>query len=171
MAHPAGARSGEFTATLSVEGRRCIVQALPGSALGRATGLVCVVDSAARMRGARTWLPHRILVAADEAARASAITDLLGERADWTFGAIVVLADETGDPGLLELRSPIPLVRVVRPPDRECVRRAVRLSVEVATSPIVAPSLPARGLDRRRRVPSRSAHGVPGTTHQIHHPA
>ena len=165
MGHPAEARPGRVVATLSVEGRSCAAHVLPGSALGSATGLAVVVDRLEALHDALTWLPGRILVVTGDAASSAVLATLLQDRPDWSFGAIVVLTDESFEG--TGMRCPIPLVRVTRLSDRECVRRAVRLSVAVGY-PAVAPSLPARGVDRRRRVAGRAARGVPGTIHHGH---
>ena len=110
-------------------------------------------------------MPGRVLVLSDAALSPGCLRRLLGTTDLATFAGVVVLADDASDAALLaSARADIPMVLVSRQPDRERVRRAVRVSIEVepATRPVVAvpPPRPARA---RRIAPVVTPSAVPGT--------
>lgn len=158
-------RRAGSVATLSVEGRACAARALPGSAVGRASGLVALAQCGRGVADAVGWMPGRILVLSDAALSPPCLRWLLSSTDLTNFAGVVVLADDASQVGpLAAAGAGIPMVLVSRGPDRERVRRAVRVSIEVApaTRP-VAPVPPPRPAPNRRSASNVTASTVPGT--------
>lgn len=159
-----GARTGACSqASLSVEGRVCTARPLPASRVGAACGLAVVADSAAATRDATRWMPGRILVLTEPGLAACAADGVLVDLARWGFAAVVLLVDD--DPAVPVDWPDLPIVLVSRPQDQECIRRAVRVSVEVVDTPArVAVPHPRH---QRRRLSAWHERGgstrVPGT--------
>jgi hypothetical protein len=160
-------------ATVITEGRECQARALPGSAVGSATGPVVLADCVSTLHASAGWMPGRILVLTEHAATLEILDELLDAPNALGFVGIVVLADERstslaqeGDPPSRSIAA-IPVVLVSRAQDRECVRHAVRLSLQVQDTAIEAPiPAPRHHLRRRGAPPGRSrdgSHRVPGT--------
>lgn len=174
-----GTRRGEqCRATLSAEGRQCDVEPLSWSVAGSATGLAVIAESARSLAQASGWMPGRILVLTEACARLDEARSIVVDPSALGFAAIVLLAadesaltpgpDASGDDGPERPRTAVPVVLVSRTQDQECVRHAVRITVEVHDTPVTAPSIPGPRHQRRRRalLPWRAPdgiHRVPGT--------
>ena len=163
-----GVRQGErHQATLSVEGRPCTVRPHPASGLGTASGPVVIADCTRGIEEAISWMPGRILVLTDGAADAGILIELLADPQVGGFAAIVLLpgvVDVTSGP---RQRADVPIVLVSRPQDQECVRRAVRITLEVHDRVEQIVGIPEpRHLRRRHPRARRSTeqgHRMPGT--------
>jgi hypothetical protein len=174
-----GTRRGEqCRATLSAEGRTCDVDPLSWSVAGSATGLVVIADSARSLQQASCWMPGRILVLTEACACLDEARSILVDPSALGFAGIVLLADDESalaleqgagrDDGPPRPTTTVPVVLVTRAQDQECVRHAVRITVEVHDTPVSAPTVPGPRHHRRRRalVPWHAAdgtHRVPGT--------
>ena len=167
-------RGARAHATVSVEGRECQARPLSGSAVGSATGPALLADCVGTIRDAVGWMPGRILVLADDAATRDVLDELLDAPNALGFAGVVLLAEERSAPVAEEGKplgrttAGIPVVVVSRAQDRECVRHAIRISLDVqdTTAPEVAIPAPRHHLRRRLASPWRShggSHRVPGT--------
>ena len=167
MAHATGARTGGSSlATLSVEGRACAAHPIGASAVGTASGLAVVADSAQAARDATRWMPGRILVLTERGLTACVEDGVLADLARWGFAAVVLLVAE--DPVVPAAWPHLPIVVVRRSQDQEQVRRAVRISVEVVDAPGTDSAIPHPRHRRRRQrlapwLSREGAHRVPGT--------
>ncbi|MGB7981499.1 MAG: hypothetical protein WCF36_11985 [Candidatus Nanopelagicales bacterium] len=105
---------------------------MPGSGLGQALGLGVLARTIIAVRSALDWMPGRILVLADDGL-AEACQERIAHSAHLrTLAGIVVLADDEMDLShLAAVESSVPMVLVVRSHDQRCLRRAVRIGVEV----------------------------------------
>lgn len=174
-----GTRRGEqYRATLSAEGRACDVEPVSWSVAGSATGLVVIADSARSLQQASGWMPGRILVLTETCARLDEARSIVVDPSALGFAGIVLLADDesalaleaasNGDVGPDRPRTTVPVVLVSRAQDQECVRHAVRITVEVHDRPVPAPAVPSPRHHHRRRalLPWKApdgTHRVPGT--------
>jgi hypothetical protein len=168
VTHAIGVRQGErHQARLSVEGRPCTVRAHPASGLGTASGLVAIADSTRGIQEAFSWMPGRILVLTDEAADANILIELLGDPQVGGFAAIVLLPGQVDVTSAPRQHAEVPIVLVNRPQDQECVRRAVRVTLEVHDRSEQGVGIPEpRHLRRRHPRARRSTeqgHRMPGT--------
>ncbi len=149
-------------ALLDVEGRACEVRPLRGTGIGRVCGPAVVVDSLEALRVATGWLPGRVLVLGPDAIEPACLA-ILDRLPAGAFAAIVVLTDDVA--ALAGLNLPggqVPAVAVLRPTDRDMVRRGILICVTVADRSEVRHRVPAPRRPRRRPgVTQRS--GVPGT--------
>jgi len=145
---------------------------------GSATGLVVIADSARSLQQASGWMPGRILVLTPACACLEEARRILVDPSALGFAGIVLLTDDESamapgpsaarDDGPAQPTTTVPVVLVSRAQDQECVRHAVRISVEVHDAPVSAPTVPGPRHHRRRRalVPRNAAdgtHRVPGT--------
>ncbi len=154
-----------LSAEVSADGRSCAAHAVPGSGLGRVLGLGVLARTAAAVRSALDWMPGRILVLADDGLVGQCQERVAHSAHLRTLAGIVVLAEEGADlTRLAQVESCVPVVQISRAHDQRCLRRAVRIGVEVRRG---APQVDLRP----HRVPQpRTAaarvyadSGVPGT--------
>ncbi len=100
--------------------------------MGQVLGLGVLADTAAALRSALDWMPGRILVLAEEGLTAACQEQVVDSAHLSTLAGVVVLAHDEMDLTCLEqVACAIPVVRVARSHDQRCLRRAVRIGVEV----------------------------------------
>ena len=158
-------RGGGYGASLSVDGRVCAARPVTGSALGHATGLVVVARSDRDVAAAAAWLPGRVLVLSHPALEADCLRRLLATTELSAFAGLIALADERTDLGPLAVAQVgIPMVRAVREPDRDRIRRAVRAVIDVSPVDTRGGFVPSPRRERQHRSsPPITGSSVPGT--------
>lgn len=156
--------AGHHTASLNVDGRAFEARPLRGSALGQATGLAVVAPTERDVLEAVAQLPGRVLILCSEAITRQTVPVVVNSAHLETFVAIVVVTDDPADLGRIAVSGvPIPIVVVSREVDREWLRRAVRVTVGVRADGQAEVDVRSHRPERRRRVPSSSSLGAPGT--------
>jgi hypothetical protein len=150
---------------LSIDGREFTAQPVPGTGVGRVSGLCVRGTSPQSVRAALDWMPGRILVLADSGLAANCLASVARSAHLDTLSAIVVLADPGTDLGpLSHVECLVPVVVVTRESDQERVRRALRLVVEVGPGDPGTVDLRAASPPRPRRGGSATiVLGTPGT--------
>jgi hypothetical protein len=150
---------------LSVDGREFAARPVPGTGVGRVSGLCVRGTSPQSVRAALDWMPGRILVLADSGLAAECLVSVARSAHLDTLSAIVVLADPGTDLGpLSQVESAVPVVVISRESDQERVRRALRLVVEVRAGDPGTVDLRTAAPPRPRRGGSASiVLGTPGT--------
>jgi hypothetical protein len=159
-------RSGHsLLAALFADGRECAARPVRGTGVARVTGLCVVSTSPHSVRAALDWMPGRVLILADGGLAPECLTSVAHSAQLDTLSAIVVLAAEGIDLGLLSrVDSAVPVVLVPRESDQQWVRRAVRLVVEVRAGDPAMVDLRTHHPPRPRRGGSASIIlGTPGT--------
>jgi len=150
-------------AVVTADGRSCSARPVDGGGLGCVTGPAVLATSEEDVRTALNWMPGRILVLAEAALEPRALTLVVPSAHLATLLGLVLLGEDGLDVSMLaDVDSVVPVVSVERASDQRCVRRSVRLMVDVHAD--VPPSVdlrshrPARA--HRSGVPLRS--GSPG---------
>ena len=159
-------RSGHaLVGVLSVDGREFAAQPVPGTGVGRVSGLCVRGTSPQSVRAALDWMPGRILVLADSGIAPECLVSVARSAHLDTLSGIVVLADGGTDLApLSRVECAVPVVVVSRESDQERVRRAVRLVVEVHAGDPESVDLRTPSPPRPRRGGSASiVLGTPGT--------
>lgn len=155
---------GDYVASLSVDGRRFDARPLRGSALGQATGVAAVAPTDHDVLEAVSQLPGRVLILCGEAITRQTVPVVINSAQLATFVGIVVVTDDPAHLGQMGAGGlPIPVVVVSREVDREWLRRAVRVTLAVQAEQAAEVDVRAHRPDRRRRVPTSSQLGSPGT--------
>jgi hypothetical protein len=164
VGHPTpGTLAPAPVALLEVEGRACAVRPLRGTGIGSVCGPAALVDSLEGLRAATRWLPGRVLVLGPAALEPACLAHL-DALPPGAFAAIVALTDDVHALAGLRLTSGlVPAVAVLRPAEREMVRRGVLICVAVTDQPEQRHPIPAPRRPRRRTQGGTTRSAVPGT--------
>ena len=173
MAAVGTVRGSGYAASLNVDGRGCAVRPVPGSALGRATGLVVVARTDREVAAAAAWMPGRVLVLSPPALDRDCLRRVLAATELSAFAGLIVLADDRTDLGpLAAAQAGIPMVRAIREPDRDRIRRAVRAVIDVSPVDTRGGFVPSPRRERQHRSsPPITGSTVPGTIEPSGRPA
>lgn len=125
--------SGSGTvAAVSADGRTYDARPVDGGGIGCTTELAVLATSEADVREALDWIPGRILVLAEAALEPRTLALVVPSAHMATLSGIVLLGDDRLDLSpLTKIDAVVPVVCVEDLSDQRCVRRALRLTVDV----------------------------------------
>lgn len=151
-------------AVVIADGRKCTARSLRADSTADVTGVAILATTAPCVQDALDWMPGRVLVLADAALSGECLHAVARSTHHSTFAAIVVLSDIGVDVEPISVGGSAPVVMVSRPSDQACIRRAVRIGVQVGQGAPAAVDLRAAHPPRPRRGGSSAiVLGVPGT--------
>ncbi len=162
---------GQAIAVVSADGRSCSARSVDGGGLGCVTGPAVLATSQEDVRTALNWMPGRILVLAEAALEPRALTLVVPSAHRATLVGLVLLGEEGLDESMLsDVDGVVPVVSVERASDQRCVRRAVRLMVDVHAEVRQSVDLRTHRPIRAHRSAGWLRSGSPGMVSQVTSP-
>ena len=154
----------QAVAVVSADGRSCSARPIDGGGLGCVAGPAVLATSELDVRTALNWMPGRILVLAEAALEPRPLGLVVPSAHMATLLGLVLLGEDDLDLSMLvDVDALVPVVSVERASDQRCVRRAVRLLVDVHADDPQLVDLRSHRPIRAHRSGAAVRTGSPGT--------